>query len=248
VHFAPKGSATEAGRALLQNYLQGINADTTIAGSAGSSPIQSLQEGLSQIRLSPVTIPALNQTLIKSTAISFPIDIVQTGIATTSFTLANPFTASINLLRVGASATYHDILVGTIDNVDTSSNPIHADGHSSVTSPNLPLKYNLNPLSIVQLLTVASKENNVDLGPLTQLFQFIVQNPDYKPPVKTSVDTNAPTCVSGKQFDAAGAILKTLGNLKVDLAVDSSVRIDECAYLMLCSPILFCLLKPDRPY
>ncbi|GLB37240.1 putative protein of unknown function (DUF3712) [Lyophyllum shimeji] len=229
VHYAPQGGAVTAGRTLLQNFLQGIDVDTAIAGTSGSTPIASLKSALSQIRLSPVTIPALHGTLIKSASLTFPLDIVKTGVASTSFTLANPFTASINLLKVGATASFHGIVLGRINNVDISSKPIHAGGHSSVSSPTLPLDFNLQPLAIIQLLTVASEQNGVDLGPLTQLFQFIVANPDFKPPVATSVDTRAPTCVSGHQFDAAGAILKTLSGLKVDLAVDTSVKLDDFA-------------------
>ncbi|KAF8070285.1 hypothetical protein FPV67DRAFT_1755106 [Lyophyllum atratum] len=229
VHYAPQGGAVSAGRALLQNFLQGIDVDTTIAGTSGSTPIPSLKSALSQIRLSPVSIPALHQTLIKSASLVFPLDIVKTGVASTSFTLANPFTASINLLKVGATATFHGVLLGKINTVDASSRPIHADGHSTVTSPTLPLEFNLQPLAIIQLLTIASQQNGVDLGPLAQLFQFIVANPDFKPPVVASVDTSAPTCVSGHQFDAAGAILKTLAGLKVDLAVETSVKLDDFA-------------------
>jgi len=229
VHFAPQGAAVSAGRALLQNFLQGVDVDTTIAGTSGSTPILSLKSALSQIRLSPVTIPALHENLIKSASLIFPLDIVKTGIASSSFTLVNPFTASINLLKVGATATFQGIVLGKINNVDVSSTPIHAGGHSAVTSPMLPMEFNLQPLSIIQLLTTASQQNGVDLGPLKQLFQFIVSNPNFKPPVVTSVDTHLPTCVSGHQFDAAGAILKTLTGLKVDLAVDTSVKLDDFA-------------------
>ncbi|KAG6857277.1 hypothetical protein H0H87_007110 [Tephrocybe sp. NHM501043] len=193
VHYAPQGSAVSAGHALLKNFVEGVDVDTTIAGTTGSTPISSLKSALSQIRLSPATLPGLKGTLIKSASLSFPTDIVKTGVAATSFTIANPFTAGMSLLKVGATATYHGILLGKINNVDASSHPIHADGHSSVTSPTLPLEYNLDPLATIQLLSVASEANGVDLGPLNQLFQFVVQNPDFKPPVVTSVDTNAPT-------------------------------------------------------
>ncbi|KAG5653629.1 hypothetical protein H0H81_011855 [Sphagnurus paluster] len=227
VHYAPQGGAVSAGRALLQNFLQGIDVDTTIAGTTGSTSIPSLKSALSQIRLSPVKIPASNDTLIKSASLVFPLDIVKTGVASTSFTLANPFTASINLLKIAATASYHGVVLGKINAIDASAHPIHADGHGSVTSPLLPLQFNTQPLAIIQLLTVASQEAHVDLGPLTQLFQFIVANPTFNPPVVTSVDTNSPTCVSGNQFDAAGAILKTLAGLKVDLSVDTSVKLDD---------------------
>ncbi|KAG5340679.1 hypothetical protein C0989_000829 [Termitomyces sp. Mn162] len=182
VHYAPQGGAVSAGNTLLQNFVEGIDVNTTIAGNMGSTDIPSLQSALSQIHLSPVSIPALRSTLIQSVSLSFPTDIVQTGVASTAFTLANPFTASINLLKVGATATYHGIQLGKIDSVDVSSRPIHAVGHSTVISPNLPLEYNLDPMATIQLLTIASQQNGVDLGPLTQLFQFVISNPDFKPP------------------------------------------------------------------
>lgn len=184
-----------AGRALLENFLQGVDVDTTISGSMDSTPIQSLKLALSKISLSPVKIPAIHQSLIKSVAIQFPVDIVSTGIAQSSFVLENPFTASINLLEVGATATFHNLSLGTIDHVDISSNPVHADGHSGVTSSPLPLKFNLEPANIIQLLTIGAQNNHVDLGDLVDLFQFVLNSPDFHPPVRTKVDTNQPTCV-----------------------------------------------------
>ncbi|KAF9051008.1 hypothetical protein BDZ89DRAFT_1056905 [Hymenopellis radicata] len=213
VHFSPQGSAETAGRILLENYIQGVDSDTTIHGSTDSTHIESLKEALSQIVLSPVTIPAMHDTLIKSTSLTFPIDIVKTGIASASFTLANPFTASINLLTVGTTATFQGIVLGII-NADVSSNPIHADGHSSVTSQTLNMDYNLNPLSIIAFISAASKANSVDIGPLTDLFEVIVQNPQYNPPVTTTVDTEKPTCVRIS---------------KLILAIDSSLKLDEYA-------------------
>ncbi|KAF4598358.1 hypothetical protein EYR38_006760 [Pleurotus pulmonarius] len=229
VHYAPQGGAQQAGRTLLQNFLQGVDSDTAISGNTGSTPIGSLKSALSQIRLSPVTIPALHQTLVQSTSLSFPVDIVETGIASATFTLANPFTASINLLRVGTLVTFHGLTLGKIDNVDISSSPVHADGHSTATSQSLPFNFNLEPSNIIQLLSISSQEQGVSLGPLAQMFQFLIQNPDFKPPVKTAVDTQAPTCVSGHQFDAAGAILKSLSGLKVNLAVDTHTKLDDFA-------------------
>ncbi|KAF7321550.1 hypothetical protein MKEN_00676000 [Mycena kentingensis (nom. inval.)] len=227
VHYSPQGSsATEAGQTMLANFLQGVDSNTVIAGSTSSTPIQSLKSALSKITLSPVTIPALHQNIITSTTIRFPIDIVVTGTAQASFALANPFTASINLLTVGANATFHGIPLGYIDE-NVSSDPIHADGHSTINSPFLPLHFNLNPLAIIGLLTTLAQENNVPLGPLTALFQFVIDNPDIKTTVTTTVDTKAPACVSGSQFNFAGAILDSLSHLKADLAVSSSTKLDD---------------------
>ncbi|KAE9401586.1 hypothetical protein BT96DRAFT_918717 [Gymnopus androsaceus JB14] len=229
VEFSPQGGAVAAGQTLLENYIQGINSSTSIAGSTSSTPIESLQEAMSEIKLSPVIIPALEQNLIVSTSLTFPTDIVSTGVAEATFTLDNPFTASINLLTVVANASYQNsITLGSI-NADESSNPIQALGHSSVTSPTLPFNFNLNPVSIIELLEAGAQTNGVDLGPLVELFEFILDNPDFKPPVNTSVDTAAPTCVSGTQFDFEDAILDSLKNLRIDLAIQSSLKLDEYA-------------------
>jgi len=99
----------------------------------------------------------------------FPLDIIKTSVASVSFTLVNPFTASINLLEVDAVATFHGILLGKINNVDIHSSPVHADGHSTMISPVFPLQFNLDPLAIINLLTITSQQNGVDLGPLPQV-------------------------------------------------------------------------------
>ncbi|KAF8626824.1 hypothetical protein AX15_004657 [Amanita polypyramis BW_CC] len=228
VHYAPQGDAVSAGRTLLQNYLQGVDVNTIIMGTSDSTPIESLKQALSQIRL-PAAIPALKQSLVKSASLTFPVDIVSSGVASASFTLANPFTASINLLKVGATATYHNLTLGVIKNIDVTSSPIHAEGHNSVTSPALPMEFNLDPSTIVGVITIASKEKNIDLGPLSQMFQFLTDNPNYRPPVITHVDMNPPTCISGYQFDVSGTILKALSNLLVDLDIQTSVKLDDYA-------------------
>ncbi|KAF9484472.1 hypothetical protein BDN70DRAFT_122528 [Pholiota conissans] len=229
VHFSPRDEALSAGRALLEGFIEGANLDTTISGSMSSTLIESLKSALSQIHLSPVTIPGLGENLIQKASLLFPTNIVSTGIASTSFTLVNPFTANINLLRLAATASFHGLTLGTIPNIDALAHPIVAPGHGYVTSPPLPLKFNLDPSAIIQLLLYTSKANGVSLGPLVDLFNFILAHPSFKPPVSTTVDSQAPICVSGSQFDAAGAILKSLTGLLVDLNVDTTVKLDDFA-------------------
>lgn len=187
VLYSPRGSSQiAAGQRMLENYLQGIDSNTVILGTTNSTPIESLQLALSQVKLSPVTIPALHQNLINTVTLEFPTDIVQTGVASSSFTLANPFTASINLLKVTATATFQNLTVGTINGVDLSSNPIYAPGHSIITSPALPFNFNLDPLTIIELIATSAQEHNVDLGPLIQLFQLVIDNPNFHPSVRIS--------------------------------------------------------------
>ncbi|KAK2467793.1 hypothetical protein APHAL10511_000088 [Amanita phalloides] len=227
VLYAPQGDADSAGRALLQNYLQGVDSEAMIIGKCDSTPVESLKQALSQIRLS-TTIPALKQNLIKSASLTFPIDIVSTGLASAAFTLVNPFTASINMLDIVSTVTYHGLTLGVI-NDDISLNPILANGHSSSTSPVLPMKFNLDPLTIIELITIEAKVKNIELGPLMQLFEFVIRNPSSHLPIVASVDTSPPTCISGQQFDFSGTILNTLSGLSVDLGIQTSFKLDDFA-------------------
>ncbi|KAF8524806.1 hypothetical protein BU17DRAFT_84312 [Hysterangium stoloniferum] len=226
VHFQPQGGAEAAGRTLLENFLQGVTSQTVIVGSSDTTNVESLVPALEQITLN-ADIPALHQNLITATNIVFPPDIVKTGIASATVALSNPFTASINLLVVSANAVFQNLTLGKVDHVDLSSNPIHADGHTNITSPALPLKFNLDPATIIQLLLIRSQQKGVDLGPLTGLFQLVVENPDFHPPIVATIDPNPPTCVSGKQFDVNDAILNALAGLEVTLEVDSLVKLDD---------------------
>ncbi|RDX40651.1 hypothetical protein OH76DRAFT_1365915 [Lentinus brumalis] len=229
VHYQPEGSAVASGQKMLENYIQGVESDTTIQGSTDSTPIESLQLAMSHMRLSPVKIPALHQNLITSASLVFPTDIAQTGLASSTFVLSNPFTASINLLEVNAVVTFGNLSLGSIDHVDRTSSPIHADGHNNITSPTLPFKFNLDPVTIIELLFIGAKNNGVDLGPLPEVFQIVLANPDAKTSINATVDTGKPPCDSGKQFDVNDAILNSLKNLEVTLDIDSAVKIDDFA-------------------
>ncbi|GJJ06156.1 hypothetical protein Clacol_000345 [Clathrus columnatus] len=227
VHYQPQaGEATSAGQLLLENFLQGVTSSTIISGTSDTTGVASLVQALEQIKLQ-ANIPALHQNLITATVITFPTDIVQTGIASATVALANPFTASINLLTVTANATFENLTLGTVDHADFQSNPIHADGHSNITSPTLPLHFNLNPSVIIDLITTRASQKGVDLGPLTALFQAVTSNPNFHPPINSSVDPNPPTCVSGKQFDVDDAILNSLAGLEVTLKTDAVLKLDD---------------------
>lgn len=228
VHYSPQGdAATGAGRTMLQNFLQGIVSPAKIQGSHDTTAVNSLKLAMSEIALQ-ADIPALHQRLITGTTIVFSPDISQTGIAQATTDLNNPFTASLNILALAAHVYYHGLNIGNIDRFDTSSQPIHAGGHSSITTPTLPLKFNLDPLVIIQMLSTASQEAGVDIGPLKQMFQLVVQNPTYHPNITATVANGDSGCHSGTQFDVNGAILKSLAGLKVDLAVDTTLKLDDC--------------------
>ena len=169
---------------MLESYLQGVISDTTIQGSQGSTAIDSLKVAISDLRLSPVEIPALHQNLISSATLVLPTNIAQSGIAFASFIIDNPFTASINILEVTSTVKYEQLTIGKIDHADLTSSPLHANGHSNITSPQLPFNFNLDPVTIVQLLLSGAQNNHVDLGPLIDLLRIVAQNPKYHPPVR----------------------------------------------------------------
>ncbi|KAI0072486.1 hypothetical protein K474DRAFT_1678619 [Panus rudis PR-1116 ss-1] len=226
VHYQPQGSAVPIGQQMLENFLQGVDSSTTIVGTMGTTPIDSLKLALSEIKLNNVVIPALHQNLITSASLTFPTDIVHTGIAQSTFTLSNPFTASININEVTATVTFQDIMLGAIDHQSLS---FHVDGHGNATSQSLPFNFNLKPTVIIQLLLIRSQEKGVELGPLPDLFKIVLDNPDATTNINATVDPNSPTCVSGHQFDVNNAILNALAGMEVNLAVDSSVHLDEYA-------------------
>jgi hypothetical protein len=62
-----------------------------------------LKAALETIKLT-TNIPALDQLLISQASLEFPTNIAQTGIASTTFQLNNPFTASIILQKAIVNA------------------------------------------------------------------------------------------------------------------------------------------------
>lgn len=72
--------------------------------------------------------------------------------------------------------------IGTVPRVDATADPIHASGHSNVTTRSLPLQFNLDPLTIIELLTIRAAQKHIDIGPLSDLFQIVMANPNFHPP------------------------------------------------------------------
>jgi len=135
VHYQPSGGAAQAaGQLLLENYIQNVNSSTIIQGTDDTTPIASLKEALKTIQLNTI-IPAYTQNLITQAALSFPVDIGTTSIANAIVTLQNPFTATINLLEVVATATYQGIYLGQVNVSFETSLPVTEYSPSNAVSP-----------------------------------------------------------------------------------------------------------------
>ncbi|KZP24075.1 hypothetical protein FIBSPDRAFT_951384 [Athelia psychrophila] len=184
----------------------------------------SLQPALSPITLTPVTIPAIHQLLIPEATLEFTVNITQTGIANATFMLDNPFDTSINILMLSATATYQNLTPGSINNVDLLSHPIVAEAHQNITSPVVPFAFNLNPMVIIELKLDTAAANVVDLRPLVALFNVALSEPNFVTSITSYVDAGPAV---GNQFDVYSTILAALKGLKINLAIESSLKLDE---------------------
>ncbi|KAJ1033702.1 hypothetical protein NDA13_001683 [Ustilago tritici] len=226
VRYSPQGAEnTRAGQTLLENYVQGIVSNTIIQGTRDTTPIESLKQALSGIRLN-ADIPPLKQLLITVARLRIPPNIAQTGIAQANFDLRNPFTASINLLKVKADASYQGIFLGEI-NQNLQNDPIRAPGKTTITSRFLPFNFNLDPKNLIRFVQAAAAATGTDLGPLSPLFAQVLAQPLTQTTVSPYPDSNPPNCRSGNQFDVLGTVLRTLQGLTTRLDVQSGVNLDQ---------------------
>ncbi|KAE8213110.1 hypothetical protein CF327_g3310 [Tilletia walkeri] len=228
LRYAPRGNAaTAAGVQVLENYVQNITSRVTVDGYPGSTPIDSLKQALSGIELQ-TDIPSLGKLLITAASIEFPANFGITGFAEASFTLANPFTASINLFTVKAVASYEGIVLGTIDS-DISKNPIRAPGRETITSYDLPFNFTRNLDDILNFIVKRGDEGKT-ITALVGLFPYIYGVGVYGGPV-TAVPLNGSTsstaCGSGKDDPILSEILGVLQGLSTDLQISTNLALDE---------------------
>ena len=226
--YSPQGAENvRAGQTVLENYVQNITSDAVVAGTRGSTPIESLQQALSGVSLG-AKIPPLNRLVITEAILTVPKNIAQDGgVSSTQVVVDNPFTASLNIVKVGAVANYNDIAVGTI-NQDLSSNPIRAPGNQVTTSQTLPITVDIRPKTLVRLVTELSAATGVSLGPWPPFFQEILNLPgDATTQVQPYPDDTDTGCHIGNEFDLLGAVLQLLKGLAVRIPVEAGVLIDE---------------------
>ena len=226
VYYEPRGTENKAtGQKMLENYVQGITSEAEIRGSRSATDVESLKEALAGIKLL-TTIPPLHQLLIPNARLKIPKNVAATFNALTSFTLQNPFTASINLEKVKADVVYKGLRIGQIDE-DLSSNPISAKGHKTITSREIPVHLTHNLKTLGRFVLQLGDDTHTDLGPLRPQLNKLLQMPNTDTTIHAKPDDNPPNCHSGRQFDVLGAIMRSLNGLHVTLNVESTVKIDD---------------------
>ncbi len=228
LRYSPQGAHNvRAGQTVLENYVQNITSDATVAGTRGSTPIESLQQALSGVSLD-TKIPPLERLIITGAILEVPRDIAQNGgVATTQVIVDNPFTASLNIIRVKAQAEYAGATIGTVD-ADLGSNPIRAPGKQVTTSQAIPITLDIRPKSLVRLVLALAQATGTSLGPWPPFFQQILNLPgEAETQVVPYPDDQDTGCHIGQEFDLLGAVLQALRGLAVRLPIESGVNIDE---------------------
>lgn len=250
MHYQPEGDALPAGRLVLENFVQRVVSDVVVPGSTDTTPIASLKQALSTIRLQ-TQIPPLMQNLITQVrsredrsanaqaAVVMPLDVSTTGIAGAAPTLVDPFTASINIIGLHVLVTYplaDNLFLGTID-LNRISPPLSAPGHTAVVLPSLPLELTLDPRDLITFFGTAAENANVALGPLAPYFADTLTLSDAQianySRIQTRVIlpmTNSPaSCTSGRQADVFNIITSAVVGTRVTLGINSSLLLDEYA-------------------
>lgn len=230
INYMPIGAQNVAsGQLLLENYVQNVTSDAVVQGNSQTTPIPSLLQGLSGITLD-AAIPPLFKLIVIQARLVVPRDIAQTSIAQASVMIANPFTATINIINLNAQAVYQGIVIGNI-NQDLTSNPIVAPGKVTSQSQDVPITLDLDPKVLIRFITAAAATAGVSLGPLPPFFQQVLDLPDTRTTIMPFPDDaappNNPTCNSGRAFDTLGAILALLKPLTASIPIQSVVKIDE---------------------
>ncbi|CAO1623850.1 unnamed protein product [Parajaminaea phylloscopi] len=232
INYSPQGAENvRAGQTLLENYVQNITSAAVVAGTQQTTDIASLVQALSGIRLT-ADIPSLGKLIVTQAKLVVPKNIAQTGVASASVLIANPFTASINILKLAALANYYGpsdygtITLGDI-NQDFTSNPLRNPGHQTTQSREIPINLHIDPKNLVRFILTAAKNTGTDIGPFPAFLSQIFTLPDTKTAISPYPYDSPPPCNSGRQFDILGAILKLLQGLQTSIPINSTDKIDE---------------------
>lgn len=227
IKYMPVGAANVlAGQSMLQNYVNNITSDAMVAGNQDTTQIPSLLKGLGGISLA-TKIPPLEKMIVIGTTLVVPKNIAQTGIASASVTITNPFTATINILQLHAKAIVAGVTIGTIDQDLAATNSIiTSPGKSISQSKSIPINIDIDPKNLIRFIEAAAKEYNVDLGPLPPFFQQVLNMPNSNTTLSPYPDVSTPPCHSGKAFDTLGAVLKLLAHMTASIPINSTLKLD----------------------
>ncbi|KAG2175944.1 hypothetical protein INT44_000422 [Umbelopsis vinacea] len=215
-NFDPK--STTVGQNLLTTFVGGQDNTVGIAGDANSTIIQSLAYAFGNVSLES-NLPGLKSKLIQSAGLTVYTNTVQTNVAGTTVSIANPFSAGLSITQVKAAVTYAGMPVGNID-ADISSNPIVVGGKATANSPAIPITMNLEPAAVALLLRMNAESAGLNLQPIDALLTmggFNIQGQDQI--------TGSASTFNG--FNISDFVIKAFANLHVDLQLSSVINIGQ---------------------
>lgn len=185
-NFTPNDNAE--GLATLDNFVGGKNTSLVISGYENSTHIASLLPAFEALTVQTV-LPGLNVSLLNSTALEV---LTTTGyennITSVTVALVNPFTTALSITAINSSVSSYGIPLGTIGTV-LAAGSFNAKGHSTTSSPTLPLDLNLDPPSIFTLLralAVSAGMSTVQIDGIVALGGY-----QYLPITNETASTNA---------------------------------------------------------
>ncbi|CAO3610280.1 unnamed protein product [Cunninghamella blakesleeana] len=203
---------------MLSSFVMGKTSATAIGGFNGSTPIASLSNALSAIKIN-TNLPGLSSPLIQSGVLKVLNNTIQTGIVGVSVNISNPFTADLAITSVKSAATFNNQPVGNI-NQDVSKNPITIKGHTSTLSQQLDMSMNLDPTAIATLIRGLAVQSKLDTKPIDALFKM----GGIKVPGQEDVNPD-PSLFKG--FNISSFTMEAMKALKVNLNLVSGLQVGE---------------------
>lgn len=111
LHYSPQGEAnTAAGQQVLNNYVGNVTTVAIVGGYDNSTQVPSLSEALQNIRLT-TQIPPLGKLLITQGNLTVPRAIDTDNTTHVKVTVANPFTAALNIKTILSSPGMHKFFI-----------------------------------------------------------------------------------------------------------------------------------------
>ncbi|KAH8553870.1 hypothetical protein BGW37DRAFT_482570 [Umbelopsis sp. PMI_123] len=203
---------------ILSGYLMGGTFPLTVQGTAASTPIASLQEGLAGVNLA-TSITGVPPTLITSTRVSnIQISLIKPITATTYVTLNNPLDTSFSLVSLQAKIIYDN--KGTplqLAHVDLNfPSPFTVGARQSVTTPGLPLTFDATALQLIGILT-----SGTDLKVTIQQTSTVVIGSGFGGILSYAQD-NVPVILDMSSANALSGVLSSSGLNSTAPAASSS--------------------------
>ncbi|SPO25553.1 uncharacterized protein UTRI_03023_B [Ustilago trichophora] len=215
---------SDIGRRLIKDFLTmgGPAIQAQAHGTSRSTAYGSLNPAVSTLAFG-ASVPRLNETLVTQAKLIVPPNVDKRLIVAATFILHNPFSATITVLHAKASATsLSGVLLG---NVDADVNMV-ANGHSTQTSPQFPVRVNTNLGAIIGFFEDQARANNVDLGPLLPLIEPLKSRPNLDSSVAYAPAQN-PGCPLNGATDVIGALQRSLQGAQLSADAQANVLVGQ---------------------